>query len=385
MAKHRNSALPIRILHVVGRMRPGGVQALLMNIYRHIDRSRVQFDFAVRTHQSDYYDEEIKALGGRLFHLPWSAGNPLSLIAYTLALKAILQNNGPFAALHSHGLYSGHSLPIGKNANIPLRLAHSHSAALDKSSILHNIWSQIMRRRILVSATHLLACSSTSAKWLYGPHCQQDARFSILPNAIDLEPYEIVEQEHYHWREKIRLTTDSPLIGHIGRFDRVKNHTFLLDIFSAALEFFPNAKLILIGEGVLKKQIEQEAEAKGIARAVYFLGVRSDIPQILAALDFFILPSLHEGLGIVLVEAQAAGVPCLASDTVPPEVDLGLGLVQVMSLNADAQAWARALKVKSPHHIPDWQKRKATLQKAGYDIHSSVEFLEKLYLSIREP
>lgn len=362
-------------------MRPGGVQALVMNLYRHIDRSQIQFDFAVRNHQPDYYDEEITTLGGRLFRLPWSVGNPFSMLVYLPALEAIIRNEGPFAALHGHGLYSGHTLPVGKKANIPLRIAHSHSAAIDKYSILRTLWSRTMRRRILADATHLLACGSVAANWLYGPQSQQDPRLVLLPNAIDLASFENSQQKQAHGREKIGLPGEGLLIGHIGRFDHVKNHTFLLEIFSSVLELSPEAKLILVGEGNLKGQIDLEAEARGISSAVYFLGVRSDIPQILAALDYFVLPSLHEGLGIVLVEAQAAGVPCLASDTLPAEVDMGLGLVQFISLAAGARTWAQALLAPKPFPIPVWEKRKAALQKAGYDIRHSAELLQDLYLA----
>lgn len=376
------SNLPVRILHVIHRMRPGGAQALVMNIYRHLDRSQIQFDFAVRSNQSEYYDEEIESLGGRLFHLPWGNGNPLNVVAYTRGLEAVLREEGPFTGLHSHvSMFSGHVLPIGRKAGIKLRLVHGHSAAAEKVSLLRSAWSEVMRRRIRANATHFLACSPTAAEWLYGTQWQQNVRFWLFPNAIDLAPYASIHPDRHLWRLKTGLPIKGPLVGHIGRFDQVKNHTFLLEIFSTFRDFFPEAKLILVGEGDLKKHIEREAEAKGIAEAVCFLGVRSDIPQILGALDLFVLPSLHEGLGIVLVEAQAAGVPCLASDTVPKEVDLGLGLVRFESLDAGALAWAQALRALALRNGPAWEKRKAALQKAGYDIGGSVKFLQKLYLA----
>jgi glycosyltransferase involved in cell wall biosynthesis len=363
-------------------MRPGGVQALVMNIYRHIDRCQIQFDFAVRTQKPEHYDEEIKSLDGRLFHLPWMAGNPLSVIAFTPALENVLHNHGPFVALHSHsGLYSGHILPVGKKVNVPLRIAHSHSAALDKSSSLRRLWSMVMRQRIKASATHMLACSAAASKWLYGAEWQQDNRVLLFPNAIDLVPFSEIPHDRKLLRGKLRLPLEGPLIGHIGRFDPVKNHTFLLEIFDAFVELFPEAKLILVGEGKLRQKIEWEVVERGIENSVCFLGVRSDVPQILGALDLFVLPSLHEGLGIVLIEAQAAGVPCLASDAVPTEVDLGLGLVQFKSLDVSTNEWVQALRVWKSYKSPSWNERKATLQNAGYDIQESVKLLQNLYLS----
>jgi glycosyltransferase involved in cell wall biosynthesis len=376
---------PKRVLQIVHRMRPGGVQALVMNVYRHIDRSRVQFDFAVRSQQPEHYDEEIKALGGRLFHLPWSRSNPFRLTHYKCALATLLGECGPFIAVHSHvGLFSGHILPIARQANIPLRLAHSHSAFIDKPSTLRNIWASFMRCSIRRNATHMLACSSLAAEWLYGTQGHQDTRVVKVPNAIDLGLYAGLGSDQSSWRKVVGLPEKGILIGHVGRFDHVKNHIFLLEIFSAFHRSCPDAKLVLVGEGVLKQQIEQQATAKGIKDAVIFMGVRNDVPQILGAVDVLMLPSLHEGFGIVLVEAQAAGTPCLVSDTVATEVDLGLGLVQFMSLDLDAHAWAQALKRPPPRQIPGWKERKAALQKAGYGIRSSVELLQRLYLATRE-
>jgi glycosyltransferase involved in cell wall biosynthesis len=167
----------------------------------------------------------------------------------------------------------------------------------------------------------------------------------------------------------------------VGRFDPVKNHTFLLELFSAFHRLCPDAKLVLVGEGVLKQQIKQQATAKEIKDAVIFMGVRDDVPQILGALDLFVLPSFHEGLGIVLIEAQAAGVPCLVSDVVPVEVDLGLKLIQFESLTAGIDTWIKQLKALLIARLARWEKRERALQNAGYDIQLSVKWLQKLYLT----
>jgi glycosyltransferase involved in cell wall biosynthesis len=373
---------PIRVLHIIHRMRPGGVQALMMNLYRHIDRSLIQFDFAVRSQEPEHYDEEIRTLGGRLFHLPWRSGNSFSFVAYTRTLAILLREFGPFMAVHSHvGLYSGHILPVASRANVPLRLVHSHSASSDKSSAFRNIWAGFMRRSIQKNATYMLACSSVAADWLYGPQWDKDARVAKFRNAIDLSQYAELGNDRLKWREVVGLPLRGPLIGHVGRFDPVKNHAFLLEMFSAFHRSYPDARLVLVGEGVLKQQVEQQAAAKGIKDAVIFMGVRNDVPIILGAIDLFVLPSLHEGFGIVLVEAQAAGTPCLASDTVSPEVDLGLQLVQFESLTIDVDTWVQRANALLTVQPMSWEERKKALQNAGYDIQRSARLLQNLYLS----
>lgn len=382
MTPRQNAGRPKRVLHVIHRMRLGGAQAMLFNIYEQIDRSQIQFDFAVRTQTPDYYDEKIAALGGRVFRLPWKPGNPLSMIRYTAVIERILREEGPFVALHSHtGLYSGHVLPVGTKVGVSLRLAHSHSSAPDKSSIVRDIWARVMRRRIRANVDYMLACSYAAAEWLYGCDSRYDPRCLIIPNAIALEPYAEIHDDRKVWRERIGLPLDGLLLGHIGRFDPVKNHAFLLDVFCAVLAVCPDAKLVLVGEGVLKSEMQRYAVERGIAESVHFLGTRSDIPQILGALDVFILPSLHEGLGIVLIEAQAAGVPCLVSSTVPEEVDLGLGLLEFKSLDSQPHEWAQSILKMTKRPAPSWNRRRTELQRTGYNIQTSATLLQELYLS----
>lgn len=376
---------PKRVLHVIHRMRPGGIQTAIMNLYRHIDRTKVQFDFAVRSQQQEYYDKEIKDLGGRLLHLPWKEGDPLSIVAYIQALKTILKESGPFLAVHSHvGLFSGHILPLAKHANIPLRLAHSHSAPSNTPPLIRNIWTVLMRQSIQANATHMLACSSQAANWLYGQHWEKDKRVIKFPNAIDLQPYATLGNDRFKWREVTGLPREDLLIGHIGRFDPVKNHSYLLQVFSAFHKKNSNARLVLVGEGELKQQTIQLIQEKGISDAVIFLGVRADIPQILGALDLFVLPSHHEGFGIVLIEAQAAGIPCLASEGVSPEIDLGLGLVKFESLSTGIETWVQKLTTHINVPTVGWEERKKALQNAGYDIQNSIKTIQSIYLESKQ-
>lgn len=372
---------PPRILHIIHRMRPGGIQTLMMNIYRQVDRTQVQFDFAVRSTQPEYYDAEVVALNGRILHLPWSGVRPWSISAYTRALETTIHQFGPFAAMHSHaGLFSGHTLTIAQKTSIPLRLAHSHSISTDtKPSLTRYLWGQVNRRAILSNATHLLACSQAAGEWLYGVNWQTDPRAQIFKNSINLSPYEKLPDDKYLLRQKLHFPTDALLLGHVGRFDQVKNHKFLIELFLNTLNKFPASQLILVGEGPLRPQIENMVQEKGISDKVHFLGIRSDVPQILGALDLFILPSHYEGLGNVLIEAQAAGTPCLISDTVPDEVDLNIGLVQFESLRNPVAQWLERLTVLRDKPVPTWAKRKQALQKKGYDLQDAVKQLMTIY------
>lgn len=371
----------IRVLQVIPRMRPGGVQGLVMEIYRNIDRSKIQFDFAVRSKKIEYYDQEIINMGGRIFCLPWSNGNPLSTVYYGRAFRRILREEGPFAAVHSPNLFSGSVLPIARDADVSLRIAHSHSATLDNSSALRRLWAAYMRRRLLSSATHLLACSQNAGEWLFKTGTQHGTRFMLLPNAIDISAYKPLNADRTVLRRMLGFPEQGPLIGHIGRFDPVKNHQFLLEVFAEFVKLCPAANLMLVGEGPLKPEIEEQVINKNLSDSVRFLGVRSDVPAILNALDLFILPSLSEGLGIVLIEAQAAGLPSLVSDAVPTEADLDLNLLQYKSLAEGSNAWALELHSLLERPRPPWEHRQAVLKRAGYEIKDVVRVLERLYLS----
>jgi glycosyltransferase involved in cell wall biosynthesis len=369
----------VRVLHIIHRMRPGGVQGLVMNLYRHIDRTKVQFDFAVRAKNPEYYDEEILSLGGRIFHLPWQMGNPLSTPFYKSALRKVLHDYGPFVAIHSHaGPYSGLTLPVANKSGIPLRLAHSHSTATGKESFVRNLWVRLMRHYLMGNATDLLACSKPAALWLYGKQAQEDPRLLIFPNAIDLTRYSHLPKDRHDLRQKLSLPAEGVLIGHVGRFNLPKNHHFLLKVFRKFSEVQEKTHLVLVGEGDLHSEIELLAQ--NLQGKVHFLGARSDVPQVLAALDLFVFPSLFEGLGIVLVEAQAAGIPCVASDVVPNEADIGLGLVKFVSLEDTVEHWGEfmldALKVS----VPCWAERKKALQAAGYDVQSAADRLQDIYV-----
>ncbi|MCC3375550.1 glycosyltransferase family 1 protein [Cohnella sp. REN36] len=369
----------IKVLHIVGKMHPGGIETLLMNIYRHIDRSKYEFHFGVQTEEKAFYDDEIAELGGKIVRQPHPKEG---LWAYRRALVANIREHGPYDAIHSHIFgFSGYVLKVAKELGVPVRISHSHNTQDSRrTNWLRSLYRAHMRRLIRSHATGMLGCSNEACESLFGGDCWRDERVKVFPNAIDPAPYAALQTKRSALKSRLDLPDDAVAIGHIGRFSPQKNHAFLLERFADFRRVRPEAYLILIGDGPLRAQIEAQAAALGLGDSVRFLGVRKDVPQLLGALDLFVLPSLYEGLGIVLIEAQAAGVPCLVSDRVPPAADLGIGLMKRLSLTDGAERWTDLmLRLTGGSDSVDWPSRHQALMTHGYDIGQSVQRLERMY------
>ena len=210
-----------------------------------------------------------------------------------------------------------------------------------------------------------------------GKKCWRDPRVQVFHNAIDLSSFENCTDREI-LRQEFNLSDEGPILGHVGSFRTVKNHRFLVEIFEQLAPEI-NANLVLVGDGPLLPEIKELVESKGLADRTKFLGTRSDVPCLLQMLDLFLFPSQFEGLGIALVEAQAAGIPCLAAETIPTEVDMGLGLVNFLSLSKNAQRWSQELQKLLFIPRPPWTARKTALAEAGYDIEQLSQFVEEIY------
>lgn len=375
-----SKAGPDRVLQVVFKMDRAGVETLLMRIYRSINRDKLQFDFLVHTDQQGHYDNEIRELGGRILCLPLSKINYYS---YLSSLKIKILRNNKYIGVHSHlALFSGLPIMVACNMGIPIRIVHGHSTSDGKRNSLARImYRRLMRYQIARCATHMIAVSRPAGEWLFGESCWKDRRVSIFRNAIDLEPYRQLESDRRKIRKKLGLPVEGLLVGHVGRFVKSKNHKGVLEIFSHFLSVRKDVNLILVGEGENKKEIDHLIERLGLHEKVHILGTRSDIPELMGALDLFLFPSHYEGLGIVLIEAQAAGVPCLVSDAIPFEADLGLGLVKFLPLSSNYDIWVETmLGMISPFRIP-WLIREAGLINNHYDIAELTHKLQELYLN----
>jgi len=370
-----------KILHFVYQMNLGGAETLIMNIYRHIDRSKVQFDFAVLTNQPSHFDQEIVALGGRILPLPKPSA--ISFHTYSRALTNMLREYGPFAGVHSHMYdFSGYILRVADREGVPLRVSHSHTTQDgQRDSWLRNAYRWYMRRLICQHATHMFGCSHAACEALFGLNYWRDPRIRVFPNAIDLAPYEVLPSEKCTLRQSLSLPADALLIGHVGRFHPQKNHRFLIEVFATLLQELPTAHLVLVGDGSLRPEIESLIQTKGIKDSVHLLGIRSDVPQIVDTLDMFVFPSLYEGLPIALVEAQAAGVPCVVADTVSNKADIKIGLVHFVNLQARVDLWVQKILDELRTGRPYWVDRQRALQAAGYDIRHISLWLQEIYAS----
>lgn len=377
MSKNRRK---VKILHVVGKMHPGGIESLLMNVYRHIDRRRFEFHFAVQSPDPAFYDEEIRELGGKLFVQPPPSQG---LAAFRRTFEENVKRNGPYDAIHSHVFgFSGYVLKLAKGLGIPIRIGHSHNTNDSKqTSLRRKAYRMYMRTLMRRNSTIMLGCSRDACESLFGRQCWRDGRVDVFPNAIPLSPFEALPIERTLLRSRFGAEPDDCLIGHIGRFSPQKNHALLLDAFARFVHIRPNARLLLVGDGPLRPEMERKAKALGLQERVVFLGLRSDVPQLLGTLDAFVLPSLYEGLGIVLIEAQAAGVPCLVSSSVPEEADLSLGMLQRLGTDASPEQWAEAMNdmVGMHEEVPTWREREFALGQRGYDIRVATAQLERMY------
>lgn len=358
---------PIRVLQVVTHMDRGGLESMLMNYYRHIDREKIQFDFLVHRQERAAFDDEIEALGGRIYRLPrlvpWSK-------SYLSALNRFFDEHTGYKVVHVHqDCLSSVILKAAKQHDVPVRIAHSHSANQDKNlKYPIKLW---YKRSIPEYATNLFACGKDAGDWMFG-----GASYQIINNAIDVAAYTYDPTKRQEMRRQLGLENEFT-IGHVGRFNQPKNHPFLIDIFAALLKKEPNAVLLLAGGGEDMPKIQAKVQELGIAEHVRFLGVRSDVADLMQAMDVFVFPSLYEGLPVTMVEAQASGLPCIISDKVPPECILTEGLVDIMPLSASPEAWAE--KILAKRAVPRTDRR-AGIVAHGFDISTEAVKLQDFYL-----
>lgn len=366
---------PIRVLNLFTIMDRGGAETMVMNYYRHIDRTKVQFDFLVHREQRGAYDDEIEALGGRIYRL--CPIYPQNFARYKRDLRGFFQAHPEYKIIHSHMSELGYfAFREAERQGVPVRICHAHNAphGFDMKMVMRTYF----KKRMMPYLTHLFMCGSESGRWLYGP--QNESRFIMLNNAIGAASYTYDLSKREELRRQLGLA-DELVIGHVGRFNPQKNHPFLMDIFAALLKKESSAVLLLVGGGEGMSKMQEKVQELGIAEHVRFLGVRSDVADLMQAMDMFVLPSLYEGLPVTMVEAQAAGLPCIISDKVPPECILTEGLVDVMPLSASPGAWAE--KILAKRAIPRTDRR-AEIAAHGFDITTEAVKLQEFYLEAYE-
>ena len=299
----------IRVLHVVGGMQQGGTENFIMNIYRNIDRNKIQFDFLVN--RKGVFEEEIKNLGGRVYYIP--ALQNVGQIRYKKKLDEFFKNHKEYKIIHSHlNQVSGLILERAKKANIPIRIAHSHSNRFWYSNNLIKLYKMYLKTKIEKSANYKFACSVDAGKFMFG----KNSEFKVINNFIDAKKYIYNEEIRKKVRKQLNIDENIFVIGYVGRFEVAKNPIFALKVFKEFLKLNPNSKFLMIGKGSLKNEVISYIEENNIKDNVIMLEDRNDINELMQAMDYFILSSIYEGLGIVLIEAQAAGLKCIAAKDV---------------------------------------------------------------------
>ncbi len=364
----------LKVLHYVAVMDRGGQETFIMNLFRKIDRSKIQFDFLCGEDRTGAYDEEITSLGGKIFHLKErTAPNPLNHIQEVRALARFLrkcETKYDVFHIHTHHAFSAFLSVLGaKLGGIKTVVVHSHNTSAQYHLKAHEFFKKLLGHFKIKR----FACSEAAGVWLHG-----NKDFKVIHNGVDLNVFRFDEEKRTEIRKELKWE-DQKIIGHIGRFNGQKNHKFLIDIFEVLHLNEPNTQLVLVGKGELEEEVRQQVSEKNLTEAVTFLGVREDVQRLYQGMDLFLFPSLFEGLSVVLVEAQTCGLPCLISDTITPENVFVDNVIQ-KSLKDPAEEWARS----GAKMLTDYAERSDTterIQKAGYDMGDLASKLYDVYMS----
>ncbi len=368
MNKDKRMKEPIRIAHIMGNMNSGGVEAVVMNYYRAMDRTQVQFDFFVHKTSSFPQREEIERLGGRYYFLPQYT----RVFSYHRTLKRLLQEN-KYIAVHSHiNTMSFFSLFAAFRAGVPVRICHNHSTAYWGEGV-KTLLKYMLRPFAKLFATDYFACGERAGRWMYGNRCFKQGKVHVLPNAVDIERYRFRKDARTALRQTFSIAEETLTIGHVGRYTYAKNHAFLLDIFAALHQEKPDSVLLLVGEGELETQIRKRIHALGLDDCVLLPGVRDDVNKIYSAMDVLCLPSYYEGMPVVLVEAQASGLPCVVSDRVTDEIK-SLHLIKRLSISETTAKWQQALISAGS------AKRAGSAEQNEFDVSLHAKRLTHFYL-----
>lgn len=342
-------------------MNAGGAETFLMKILRRIDRTEYILDFCVA--DQGKYDDEIKELGGKIhFTVPKSAG---FISSFKRIRQIVKENNYEYVMRISQHSLSALDLLAAKSAGAKVtvfRSSNTRTYGGGKQEILHKLFRPF---GCLMSDVKL-APSLDSADFMFGKDSVKKGKAKILHNAVDLAKFHFSAESRNRYRNEFGIN-DKFVVGHVGRFNSQKNHSFLIEIFAEILKIKPESVLLLVGDGELKDKIILKAEKLGISQNIIFTGVRSDVSEILSAMDVFVFPSFFEGMPNTVIEAQATGLSCVISDTITKDADI-TGLVRFASLSNDASAWAdMALSVPDKH-----TETTDLFIKNKYDIQSSV-------------
>jgi glycosyltransferase involved in cell wall biosynthesis len=361
-----------RILHVLGSLEIGGAEVMIMNLYRQINRSQVQFDFVIHTTEHCFFEDEISRLGGRVYRVPRFSG--FNIHQYMQAWKVFFQSHPEYQIIHSHvASSSALHLGIAKQFNL-YTIAHSHSVKMFHG--VKGMMDKVFSFPTRWIANHFFACSKTAGQARFGNKIVDSNKFKVIKNALDVNRLGYSPDTREIYRKELNLDGKF-VVGHVGRFDAMKNHDFLIRLFSLVHEQQHNATLLLIGDGEQRPVIELLIKKFALEDVVKVLGTRNDVVELLQTMDVFVFPSIAEGLGISVVEAQATGLPCVVSNSVPNDVRI-TELVEFLDLKDSIERWAKTIL----QYDTGYKRSSHTdaLTDNGYDVIMTAGYLQAFYL-----
>lgn len=364
----------IRVLQYIGSLKTGGSQSMIINNYKKIDRMSIQFDFVIHPEEETVFSSLVRAMGGRIFTCPrFTLKDSISYIKWW---NKFFYNHPEYKIVHSHIRSTAAIVLLLAKKNHRVTIAHSHSTS--SGSGINAIIKDILQYGIRFVADYFMGCSYDAGIWLFGKRICSSDRYYSLNNAIIVDEFLYDKEKRISIRKKLGYKDSDFVIGHIGRLTDQKNHTFLLKIFKRLHNFDNRYKLLLVGDGELRISIENMITQYDIGEAVNLIGNRSDVSDLLMGMDLFVFPSKHEGLGMVLIEAQASGCPCIVSTAVPREVDI-TGEVKYLDLEAGLISWCEQVKLSEK---VERKNMKEKLLKSGYDAESTAKWLELFYFKL---
>lgn len=358
---------PIRILHIVQRMEAGGTQSFLMNLYRNIDRSKVQFDFLVEYEEKEFYDDEIISLGGKIYYTNFR--KTLNVIKFKRTMSDILKNHPEYKIVHIHATAIGKiCTDVARKCGVKTIIAHTHNNSAVKD---WKYYPKILLRKLYINGpTDFFACSEDAGRYTF-----KNKKFTVIYNAIDIDKFLFKQEVRENVRKELNIE-DKFVIGNIGRLHEQKNQSFLIDVFYEIQKNKDNAILLIVGKGPLENELKEKVSNLGINNKVYFLGNRKDVERIYQGMDVFVLPSLFEGLGIVAVEAQVSGLPVVASTGVAKEANITHNIKNI-DLNDSIDVWEEAIcktNVESRRSVEN------IVRNSKFDVKNNAKFLQEFYL-----
>lgn len=364
--------MTIKVLHVVGAMNMGGTETMLMNVLRSIDTKQVEFHFVSFSEKEAYYDQEIKKLGGKIIYI-----NKATSVK---CFREVMRKYGPYDVIHSHTLFNcGIANLAAKLEKIPIRIAHAHTTLDDSSNLIRKVYIKLMQLLIKINSTHYLACSQAAADYLFGYNSTQLSKYKYIPNMID---YDVLlkpnEQKLLNFKKKYQLENHL-VIGHVGRMTESKNHRFLVEIIDRIKDVRPDALLLLVGDGILKEELLRQVKERELEDYVVFTGLQKDVSSAFYNMDVLVFPSFFEGLGLVLLEAQLCGVPCIVSEAIQPEADLKMGLMTNLYLKDGVSKWCETILNQNQTKVMTSEEKMNFLFNQGYAKKQIISQLLTIY------